>query len=416
MRTLSTTLTACALLTIVCGCGPQSTSTASGSTADYEKALRTQLETAKPGDVIVIPEGTHAMTRGLVLATNGVTIKGAGIDKTTLSFKGQLVGAEGLLVNASDFTIEDLAIEDAKGDALKINEGANIAIRRVRTEWTGGPSTTNGAYGIYPVQTENTLIEGSVAIGASDAGIYVGQSRNVVVRNNRAEFNVAGIEIENTIGADVHDNTATNNTGGILVFNMPDLPQPGHNTRIFNNQVVANNTPNFGAEGSAVAGIPAGSGVVINSNDNVEIFDNVIGGNNTANVLISSYFSVGYSRDRVPAPAFDPYPEGIFVYGNTFAKGGGAPDRPALQALRQAMFGDSGNLPDIVWDGQVNAARFVEGRLPVELSICIDNGTAEIVNVDNANNNANPKIDTDAHRCSIEKLPPIVLSGLLAAS
>ena len=78
------------------------------------------------------------------------------------------------------------------GDALKINEGENITIRGVRTEWTTGYATDNGAYGIYPVQTTNVLIEDSVAIGASDAGIYVGQSNNVIVRNNRAEFNVAG--------------------------------------------------------------------------------------------------------------------------------------------------------------------------------------------------------------------------------
>ena len=110
------------------------------------------------------------------------------------------------LLGASDFTIEDLAIEDTAGDALKITDGRNITVRRVRTEWTGGPSAENGAYGIYPVQTENTLIEGSVAIGASDAGIYVGQSRNVVVRDSRAEFNVAGIEIENTVHADVWGN------------------------------------------------------------------------------------------------------------------------------------------------------------------------------------------------------------------
>jgi parallel beta-helix repeat protein len=266
------------------------------------------------------------------------------------------------------------------------------------------------------VMTQNTLVEGSVAVGASDAGIYVGQSQNVVIRNSRAEFNVAGIEIENTIGADVHDNVATNNTGGILVFNMPDLKQPGHNTRLFNNQVVGNNTKNFGAEGSAVASVPAGSGVVVNSNDNVEIFDNTIGGNNTANVLISSYFSVTYSGERKLAETFDPYPEGIFIYGNTFSKGGGAPDRPALQALREAMFGADGNLPDIVWDGIVNNDKFVDGRLPIALSICVDNGPSDIVNVDNANKNANPKIDTTAHRCQLEKLPAIVLPESSATS
>ncbi len=319
-------------------------------------------------------------------------------------------------MNASNFTIEDVAIEDTKGDALKVNEGSNIVIRRVRTEWTGGPNTNNGAYGIYPVMTQNTLVDGSVAIGASDAGIYVGQSQNIVIRNSRAEFNVAGIEIENSIGADVHDNVATNNTGGILVFNMPDLKQPGHNTRVFNNQVVGNNTKNFGAEGSAVASVPAGSGVVINSNDNVEIFDNTIGGNNTANVLISSYFSVQYSGERKLAETFDPYPEGIFVYGNTFSKGGTAPDRAALQALREAMFGADGNLSDVVWDGIVNSDRFVEGQLPAALSICVDNGTADLLNVDNANKNANPKIDTAAHRCQLEKLPAIVLPESSATS
>src|SRR3546814_1516361 len=82
-------------------------------------------------------------------------------------------------------------------------------MRRVRAEWTGGPSTDNGAYGLYPVQVDNVLIEDSVVKGASDAGIYVGQSTNIIVRNNRAEGNVAGIEIENSTGADVYGNTTT---------------------------------------------------------------------------------------------------------------------------------------------------------------------------------------------------------------
>ena len=205
-------------ITIIClsflaACSQPESNTDTGDTAvNMQKQIQTQLLNAKPGDVITIPEGRFEMMRGLSLKVDGVTIKGAGMDKTVLDFKNQISGAEGLLVTASDFTIEDLAIEDAKGDALKIMEGKNIIVRRVRTEWTNGPATENGAYGIYPVQTENTLIDGAVAIGASDAGIYVGQSRNVIVRNSRAEYNVAGIEIENTIDADVYDNIATNNT------------------------------------------------------------------------------------------------------------------------------------------------------------------------------------------------------------
>ncbi len=375
------------------------------STPSYEEQLRLQLETAKPGDVIVIPEGVHNFKRSLTLNTDNVTIRGAGMDKSVLSFKDQIAGAEGLLVNASDFTIEDVAIEDTKGDALKINEGKNIVIRRVRTEWTNGPSTENGSYGIYPVQTENTLIEGSVAIAASDAGIYVGQSRFVVVRNNLAEFNVAGIEIENTVHADVYKNVATNNTGGILVFNMPDLPQEGHSTRVFDNDITDNNTPNFAPAGTAVAGVPAGSGILINSNDKVEIFANRIGNNQTANVLISSVFSAGYS-ERTFADAFDPYPETIYIYDNEFSPGGNAPDREELETVRIAAFGVDGRLPDIVWDGVTNPER--DNPLGV---ICVDNGEALVVNVDAQNGYQNISTDMTNHRCTFEKLAAVSLTA-----
>ena len=376
----------------------------------FQKDLQTRLITAKPGDVITIPAGTHSINRGLSLNVSGVTIKGEGMDKSVLSFKGQIQGAEGLLVSASDFTISDLAIEDTRGDALKINEGSNIVIRRVRTEWTNGPAEENGAYGIYPVQTENVLLEDCVAIGASDAGIYVGQSRNVIVRNNRAEFNVAGIEIENTIGADVYGNVATNNTGGILVFNMPDLPQEGHSSRIFDNKVLANNTENFGAAGTPVSSVPAGSGIVINANDRVEIFANEIADNDTANVIISSYFSTGFDSSIAVADNYDPYPETIFIYNNRFSGGGSAPDGLDLKALKVAMFGLGGSLPDILWDGYVNAEKVDEnGNLRSEYAICVDNGDVQILNADLANGSDNISTDGAAYRCTHEKLLPVAL-------
>ncbi|GAA5524175.1 hypothetical protein Maes01_00729 [Microbulbifer aestuariivivens] len=377
--------------------------------ATFQKDLLKRLISAKPGDVIELPEGTFPINRSLSLNVDGVTVRGAGMDKTILSFKDQIQGAEGMLVSANDFTIEDLAIEDTIGDALKVNEGENIVIRNIRVEWTNGPATENGAYGIYPVQTQNTLIEGSVAIGASDAGIYVGQSRNVIVRNNRAEYNVAGIEIENTIGADVYDNVSTNNTGGILVFNMPNLPQPGHSTRVYDNRVFSNNVENFGHEGTPVAAVPAGSGIVINSNDNVEIFNNEIADNNTANIIVSSYYTAGYYSDKSTQEAFDPYPEGIYIYDNQFTGGGSSPDHLELKALKLAKFGLSGSLPDILWDGVVNADKLVDGELPQALRLCIDNGDAGIINVDASNDFKNISTDIAGHRCQLEKLPQIVL-------
>lgn len=416
MRMLMLTLAALA----IAACGRSQTQGAAPSdapaapaTAPFTETFLAALLDAKAGDVIVVPEGTHAFDRSLSLAADGVTIRGAGMDKSILSFKGQKQGAEGLLVTASDFTIEDLAIEDTKGDALKVNEGANIVIRRVRTEWTGGPKTENGAYGIYPVQTTNVLLEGNVAIGASDAGIYVGQSKNVIVRNNRAERNVAGIEIENTFDADVYDNVATGNTGGLLVFNMPNLKQPGARTRVFRNRIEDNNHPNFGLPGTTVVNIPAGSGVIVQSNDEVEIFDNDIKGHKTANVIIASIHSSGLSKDGM-APDFDGYPEAVYVYGNRMGGGGTAPGNERLAALKIAAFGAEGAFPDVLWDGVVDPKKMVAGALPETLKVCIRNEGAEVFNFDGANESQGARMATADVDCALAKLPEVKLAGALS--
>ena len=226
------------------------------------------------------------------------------------------------------------------------------------------------------------------------------------MRNNRAEFNVAGIEIENTIHADVYDNVATNNTGGILVFNMPQIPQRGHSTRVYKNQVFGNNTDNFAAPGTAVSGVPAGSGVIINSNDKVEIFDNNIRDNNTANILVSSYFSANYAGQKDVADEFDPYPEEIFIYNNTFEGGGSAPGSDYLVQVRNALYGLDGAFPDIIWDGITNPAK------PAELNvICVDNGDVQLLSIDAGNEFANPHIVGDDTQCQVSKLAPVTLGA-----
>lgn len=372
--------------------------------------LQEQLLDAKPGSVITIPAGHYHFKRGLNLHVNGVTIRGAGKDKTILSFKGMVSGPQGLLVNASDFTIENLSIEDTMGDALKIKQGTNIVIRGVRAAWTNGPSTDNGAYGLYPIRTTNLLIENSEAIGASDSGIYVGQSKNIVVRNNKVTQNVAGIEIENSIHADVYGNTATGNTGGILVFNMPNLSQEGHGTRVYKNKVFKNNLSNFGAKGTAVASVPAGSGIVINSNDAVEVFDNDIADNDTANMIVGSYFSTNYYNKPGMNPNYNPYPKAIYIHDNRYSGGGGSPDGLKLKALKTSMFGFSGRLPDVLWDGYFDTKDVgADGLPPPEDRICVPNPKVTVLNADGPHKYANPNVDDKRFRCTLKPLPPVRL-------
>ena len=398
-----------ALCALVAGCTQQA-APPSDADAAFEKSLQQQFLDAKPGSVIEIPPGKHALQRVLTLRADGVTIRGAGADKSILSFRNQISGPEGILVYANDFTIEHLAIEDSKGDGLKINDGENITIRDVRVEWTGGPSKDNGAYGIYPVKCRNVLVEDSASIGARDAGIYVGQSQDIVVRRNRAEKNVAGIEIENSVRADVYENTATGDTGGILVFNMPDLTQHGAHSRVFRNRIIANNLGNFGAKGTAVASVPAGSGFIVTSNPQVELFDNDIADNRTANVIIASYFITNFA-DKKPSEGYDPYPKSIYIHDNRFSGGGDSPDGIEWKALKVSMFGLTGHLPDVLWDGYVDTKALVDGQYPAAQRICVRNGEAQVLNVDGPNKFSDPKVGKAEYDCELPPLAPVELKG-----
>ena len=366
---------------------------------NFEKQLQTALIEAKPGSVIELPEGRFDMTGTLSLTVPNVTIRGQGIGKTVLSYRNQKTGAAGILATGNNFTLEGLTVEDTKGDGIKINGAEGVTIRRVRAEWTNGPNEKNGSYGIYPVQCKNVLIEDSAAIGAADAGIYVGQSKNIIVRRNRAEYNVAGIEIENSDGASVYENVATNNAGGLLVFGLPDLPVQGsRNTQVFNNQVYANNTQNFAPKGNTVAKVPTGTGILVLATHQADIYKNTIHDNNTVNVTIISYQSTG---NKMNDAKYDPYVTAVYVHDNVIGAGGANPAGVAAEVLVPKL---GKPLPGIMWDGIVNA------KAAADPQICIGkNGDAKFVNYDAGGGFKKISGDLKGHACQIPELAPITL-------
>ena len=336
--------------------------------------IQEALILAEPGDVVRLTAGTFYLRDSLSLDVNGVQVEGEGMNQTILDFSDQQSGAQGLSVTSNNVTLQDFSIQNAKGDAIKVKGVTNIKFLRVKTEWTNGPSSENGAYGLYPVESTNVLIDGCVAIGASDAGIYVGQSKNIIVRNSRAEYNVAGIEIENSYYADVFNNLATNNTGGILIFDLPGLPQQGgHHVRVFNNRSVGNNTDNFAPEGNIVGEVPRGTGIIIQANSDVEIFDNEIGDNDTVNIAVVTY---GNETDD---QTYYPHPKSIQIHGNEFGPTGYNPDTSKGE-LAQILFDLSGgNMPDIFWDGLVPLSQIIFGQPQDEKMIITNNGDGSLL-------------------------------------
>ena len=340
---------------------------------DSQERLQEALILANSGDIIQLTTGIYNFEDSLSLDVDGVTIQGDGHENTILNFSDQKSGAQGLMVTSNKVLLKNFAVLDAKGDAIKVKGSDGISFINVRTEWSGGPKSSNGAYGLYPVESKNVLIDGCIAIGASDAGIYVGQSENIVVRNSIAKFNVAGIEIENSYYADVYDNTAEDNTGGILVFDLPGLPQQGgHDVRVFNNSIVHNNTDNFAPEGNIVGEVPRGTGIIIMANSNVEIFSNRIDDHETVGIAVVSYINDDDSDDFTDS-GYYPHPKSVQIHNNEISRSGSNPDldKDIASILYEISDGD---MPDIFWDGVLPLKQMILGQPNNEKLIIKDNG------------------------------------------
>jgi parallel beta-helix repeat protein len=350
--------------------------------------LQKRLINAEDGEEIILPEGKFDFQRELSLADlSDITIKGMGKGKTVLSFKGQIEGAQGMLVkNVKGITLEGFSVLDSKGDAIKVQDCENVIMRDLEASWTSGKSSSNGAYGLYPVSSRNVLMEKCEASYAMDAGIYVGQSQNVVVRDNYVHNNVAGLEIENTITGEVYNNVAKNNTGGMLIFDMPDLPQAnGDKIKFYNNTMEGNNGENFAPEGMVVSSIPPGSGMIIMAHSNIEMHDNIIKNHKTLGVAVNSWLFTGLPYE---SEEYDPFCSNIHIHDNEISGNVGPPDNTTdYGRLLTAVLG--GQSVDIITDGIFKPTAIGEGGKPE--GYCIrNNGAVRFVNL-NAGMGAAPE-------------------------
>ena len=382
--------------------------------------------TAESGQTIVFGAGTFNFTRELSLDATDAVIRGQGMHETILDFADQSAG-HGILVEAPGdrFLVEDLAIIDARQNGIEVRNTRGIVFRRIRVEWTADPYEYNpddfgegevtdaserspfGRYGIYPTSCNHVLVEDIEVRRASDAGVYVGSCNDAVLRFNYATENVSGYQVENTLRADVYGNVAENNVLGILVHDLPQqsVNANGDQTRVFDNELRANNFVNFALPQDLTNSIPSGSGMIVLARGNVEVRDNAFSDNESLNLAVASFYMMSSSFST--ANGYDPYPADVQISGNTFSGGGDKPETERRgRAIEFGVFfeylrnqdGFGGRVPDIIYDGIRDPA--VDEEDPNSMNICLGaspHGSFVNLNIDPAN------------------LSPVDLSALAAA-
>jgi len=305
---------------------PQTINVAAGT------SIQAALDKAAPGDTIVVAPGTYH--ESVTVKAYGVTLKGQASGDARPVLDGENKFENGVLATGGKFTMEQFVVRNYTKNGVIARGADGATFRDLRTENTG-------EYGVFPVESANILIERCVSSGVSDTGLYVGQSRDIVVRDSEAFGNTSGIEIENSVNAVVENNYVHDNSGGILIFLLPEhVSKENHGNLIRNNRIEGNNKVNDAPKEMIVSSVPSGTGVFIMAADENEVTANQIKDNHSFGVAV-----VNLTQALPKDSDFDVgiYSERNRIHGNAYSGNGGAPDPAVLKA----------GLPgaDLLWDG-----------------------------------------------------------------
>lgn len=297
------------------------------------ESIQGAVKKAQPGTVVLVEPGVYSET--ITVDRHNITLKGLvmGDLRPTLDGKGKL--SDAVIASGDQFAIEGFRMQNYQANGVTTQGSHGVVMRDLIIENTG-------RYGVYPVESQDILIERCIVSKIKDAGIYVGQSKRAVVRYNEAKENVAGIEIENTIDAKVEDNYVHDNTGGILVFVLPGLVQKvGERALIEGNKIFHNNTANFADPKSIVAKVPPGTGLLILAADATTIVDNEIRENGSFGIALAELSLLENAKQD---PAVQPNPDDTHILNNLLVDNGKKP-----QGLVQKLLGKGA---DVIWTGK----------------------------------------------------------------
>ena len=336
--------------------------------------IQDAVRAAEPGAVIRVMPGDYHET--VYIDKDGIRLYGVIEQGRRATLDGRDILNDAILFSGNNVVVEGFHIVNYKGNGIMSQAGNNYEIRNNLIKDTG-------VYGIFPQLGTNGVVEHNIVSGIEDAAIYVGMSDNVHVAYNEVFDSVAGIEVENSRHVIVESNMAHNNSGGILAFITPGLPiKTTYDVIIRNNWVSANNTPNFGAPGSIVSGIPAGTGIMLMAADEVVVEGNIISGNQAIGILSLDHNTAAEFTNITIDPEVDPNSDGLKILDNVMVNNG-YDTIEVIRALALAEF-QTGN-PDILALGPsrdsciVNRHRYVTVGLK-DFGECEASNTAGIGN------------------------------------
>ncbi len=295
------------------------------------ESIQQAVDRSGPGDTIEVPYAIYH--ESVVLDWSDVTLIGIPNENGDWPvIDGEGTRSDGVIASGNNFEMAFFGVKNYTSNGVLVEGATDVYLHDMYIENTG-------VYGVYPVRCTDVLMERIEATLMNDAAVYAGKSENVVIRDTVTYGNVIGIELENTVNGEIYNNHAYDNTVGIFVDLLPQLPSKvSLYTKVYDNVVENNNGENFARPGSSPALIPPGTGMLILAADEVEIYNNTITGNKTGGLAVFN-LGIGFATNEIDV---GPNPEHVYAHDNIYENNGYEAD-PFVKNMLGRGF-------DIIWD------------------------------------------------------------------
>ncbi|MGI8961371.1 MAG: right-handed parallel beta-helix repeat-containing protein [Bryobacteraceae bacterium] len=256
------------------------------------ESIQAKINDAPTGATVCVGPGTYQ--ENLLIAKDGITLKGEGPEKTVLEPPMKPVQVcmpvDIEPIGYENFGLNGICVADvdAEGDILRVVNDVRVTGFTVRNfpgvgiffAGTNRPradhnvAANNKSYGITAFTSTHGEFEYNTSYGSGDAGFYVGNSPNAdfKVRYNTAFADLWGILVRDASTGSVTDNLLHDNCSG-LVFLNTGTTTGVHNWRASHN-IVAHNDKFCSAEEAELPFSLTGVGILIGGGDHIVLREN----------------------------------------------------------------------------------------------------------------------------------------------
>jgi parallel beta-helix repeat protein len=302
------------------------------------RSIQAAINAAPDGAIIKIRPGVYQES----ITVNKPRITLIGDDQVIIQNPG---GASiGIQVrDAGDgFTLKNITIRNFEERGVELINVDGFLLSHV-------VAASNGEFGLFVQYSSNGTIEHCETTGQTDTGIFVGESFDVTVSQNKSHGNTIGVETENASFIRIDQNHLYDNAAGMLCLLVPGKSvTESSRLSITKNQIRSNNHTNLQTvEGELEKELPSGIGVLILGVNQAQLLENHVTYNKFTGITIVSTLALALLAN-IPPEAFagnDYNPDEVRVLSNQIKNNGLA--MPAEYSPKYGPFLGF----DLLWDG-----------------------------------------------------------------